>query len=265
VARRSHIDFIMITNDISTPTARAPHPVRPHAEPTVVEQDLTQAMSGRALFGLLLAVVAGALGAAVVVPTYLPDLTHSLLGPEPKAYWYLSRSSAVVSYVLLWASMIFGLLITTRTARAWPGGPAAFDLHQHTSLLALALALFHALILLGDRYIGYTLGTIAVPFAGVDYKPLEVGLGQIGFYAMAVIGLSFYAKNALTQRGWRLIHFLSFATFLLALAHGIQAGTDTASTGMTLLYWVSGASVLLLSVFRALLGATQSRNSATVS
>lgn len=244
----------MITGNISSPPAA--HTTAP-AAPITVEEDLTHAMSGRALFGLLLAVVAGAVGATVVIPTLLPDLTQSLLGPEPKAYWYLSRSSAVVSYMLLWASMIFGLLITTRTARMWPGGPVAFDLHQHTSLLALALALFHALILLGDKYIGYTLSTIAVPFAGVDYKPLDVGLGQVGFYAMALVGLSFYAKNALTQRGWRLIHFLSFSTFLLVLAHGIQAGTDSGTTFMTLLYWVSGGSVLLLSVFRAVLGATK--------
>jgi len=217
--------------------------------------DFTDAMSGQALLTMLLAVTGGAVGATLVVPALLPDLTRSLLGSEPKAYWYLSRSSAIVSYVLSWASMIFGLLITTRTARLWPGGPAAFDLHQHTSLLAVAFALFHALILLGDEYIGYTLRTIAVPFAGVDYKPLDVGLGQIGFYVMAVVGLSFYAKNTLTQRGWRLVHFLSFAAFVLVLAHGIRSGADSSSGGMTLLYWISGGSVLLLSVFRATLAA----------
>ena len=246
----------MITDNISTPPAPATR-TSSLVTPITVEEDLTHAMSGKALFGLLLSVVAGTVGATIVIPALLPDLTQSLLGPEPKAYWYLSRSSAVISYVLLWASMIFGLLITTRTARMWPGGPVAFDLHQHTSLLALALALFHALILLGDSYIGYTLRTIAVPFAGVGYKPLDVGLGQVGFYAMALVGLSFYAKNTLTQRGWRLIHFLSFSTFLLVLAHGIQAGTDSGTTFMTLLYWVSGGSVLLLSVFRAVLGATK--------
>jgi len=217
--------------------------------------DFTDAMSGQALLTMLLAVTGGAVGATLVVPALLPDLTRSLLGSEPKAYWYLSRSSAIVSYVLSWASMIFGLLITTRTARLWPGGPAAFDLHQHASLLAVAFALFHALILLGDEYIGYTLRTIAVPFAGVDYKPLDVGLGQIGFYVMAVVGLSFYAKNTLTQRGWRLVHFLSFAAFVLVLAHGIRSGADSSSGGMTLLYWISGGSVLLLSVFRATLAA----------
>ncbi|MCX6016910.1 MAG: ferric reductase-like transmembrane domain-containing protein [Chloroflexi bacterium] len=226
------------------------------------DSDLTQAMSGRTLFGILSAVVIGALGAAVLVPAALPDLTQSLLGSEPKAYWYLSRSSAIVSYVLLWISMIFGLMITTRTAHAWPGGPATLDLHQQTSLMALALALFHGLILLVDSYIGYNLRTIAVPFASVDYKPFEVGLGQIGFYVMALVGLSFYVKKTITQRGWRLIHFLSFAMFVLALVHGLQAGTDSSGTFMSLLYWVSGSSVLLMTVFRILLKVTGRRQTA---
>jgi predicted ferric reductase len=219
--------------------------------PSAIE-DLQPAMSGGALFGLMLAVVAGALGGAVVMPALLPELTHSLLGAAPKAYWYLSRSSALVSFVLLWASMIFGLLMTSKLSRAWPGGPTAFDLHQHTSLLALALALFHALILMGDAYIAYTPQIIFTPFASVDYKPTEVAYGQIALYALAVVGLSFYVKGVLTQRGWRLIHFLSFALFALSLLHGLQSGSDTKSEVITLMYWISGSSVLLLTLYRVM-------------
>ncbi|MFN8423771.1 MAG: hypothetical protein U0470_10465 [Anaerolineae bacterium] len=79
-------------------------------------------------------------------------------------------------------------------ARLWPGGPTAFDLHQHVSLLSLAFAVFHALILLGDRYIDYTLATVLVPFASRDYRPIGVGLGQLAFYPLAVVGLSFYVR-----------------------------------------------------------------------
>jgi predicted ferric reductase len=102
--------------------------------------------------GLLLAALVGALGAVLLLPAWLPGLSQSLLGAEPKAYWYLARASAGVAFGLLWLSMVFGLLITNRMARLWPGGPAAFDLHQHASLLGLAFGLFHALILLGDGY-----------------------------------------------------------------------------------------------------------------
>ena len=37
-------------------------------------------------------------------------------GVEPKAYWYLSRSSAIVAYILLWISMVLGLAITNKLA-----------------------------------------------------------------------------------------------------------------------------------------------------
>jgi predicted ferric reductase len=214
--------------------------------------DLPPAMAPQALLTLLLGAVAGALVAVVVLPVWLPVLSGSLLGPEPKAYWYLARISGLVSYTLLWLSMVFGLLMTGKLARAWPGGPAAFDLHQHTSLLGLALVLFHALILLGDRYIQATLVQVLVPFAYTGFAPLWVGLGQLAFYGLALVGLSFYVKDRLGRRAWRLVHFLSFAVFGLALAHGIASGTDGEAALTRALYWASGGSILFLTVYRAL-------------
>jgi hypothetical protein len=63
---------------------------------------------------------------------------------------------------------VLGLSITNRLARLWPGGPAAADLHEHASLLGLAFGLLHALVLLGDAYIGYTLPQLLIPFASVS-------------------------------------------------------------------------------------------------
>ena len=202
---------------------------------------------------MLLAVAFGAFAAAIVLPTWLPGLSQSLLGGEPKAYWYLSRASALIAYVLLWLSMATGLLITNKLARLWPGGLTAFDLHQFTSLLGLAFALFHALILMGDKYINYSLAQVLVPFNSTGYKPVWVGLGQIGFYLLAIVGLSFYVRKRLGHRSWRIIHYLSFLTFTLALLHGILAGTDTELAGVRIFYWATGASLLFLFVYRALM------------
>lgn len=198
----------------------------------------------------LLAVVVGAFAAVAVVPTWLPGLTESLLGVSPKAYWYLSRSSAFVAYILLWFSMSLGVLITNRLARMWPGGPVAFDLHQHTSLLGLAFALFHALILMGDKYIHYSLYQVMVPFASENYRPLWVALGQIGFYLLAIVGLSFYVRRWMGQKAWRLVHFLSFAVFVLALVHSIWSGTDTSTTWVRNAYWATGGLLMFFTVYR---------------
>jgi predicted ferric reductase len=213
---------------------------------------LPPAMPLPALLSLLLAVALGAFAAAIVLPNWLPGLSQSLLGGEPKAYWYLSRASALVAYALLWMSMTLGLVITNKLARLWPGGPVAFDLHQFASLLALAFALFHALILMGDKYIDYTLAQVLIPFNSSGYKPVWVGLGQLGFYLLALVGLSFYVRKRLGNRAWRTLHYLSFLTFALALLHGIFTGTDSGILALRVFYWVTGGALLFLLVYRIL-------------
>src|SRR5512143_1360775 len=110
--------------------------------------------------GVLPATAVGVLLAVLAVPVVAPALVGSLLGSSPKAYWYLSRGSAFVALGLLWISMLLGLMITDRMAKSWPGAPAAFAIHEYVSLLGLAFAGFHALILLGDHYIKYPLAQI---------------------------------------------------------------------------------------------------------
>ncbi len=210
------------------------------------------AVSFSSLLAMLMGCIIGVAMAVFIVPMWLPDLSSSILSAQPKVYWYLSRSSAIVSYVLLWLSMVFGLLITSKLSRLWLGGPATFDLHQHSSLLGLTFALFHALILMGDSYIQATLGQILMPFGYAGYEPLWVGLGQLALYGLALVGLSFYIKKYIGRRMWRLIHFLSFAVFMLALAHSIWSGTDTSAGLVRAMYWGSGGSVLFLTIFRVL-------------
>jgi predicted ferric reductase len=218
-------------------------------------EDRPDAVDRRALALFLLTTLAGALLALVVLPLWLPGLSGSLVGPVPKGFWYLSRASAWVAYVLLWASMMLGLGLTNRLARLWPGAPTAFELHQHVSLLALAATVFHALVLLGDRYVGYTLGALLLPLASQGYRPFGVGLGQVGFYLLAVVTLSFYVRRLLGRRGWRILHYASFAVFLLALAHGLASGTDSATWWARSLYWAGGTSVLFLTLYRVLVRA----------
>lgn len=242
------------TSTESTSTAPQPAPPqRRRSEPMEEFDEMLPAVAWQSVALMLLAVIIGAFAAVVVLPAWLPGLSSSLLGPNPKAYWYLSRASGFVAYGLLWLSMIFGLLITNKLARVWPGGPTALDLHQHTSLLGLGFGLFHALILLGDHYIGYTLVQVLVPFAASSYKPLAVGVGQLAFYLMALVSVSFYVRRHIGRTAWRMLHMCSFGLFVLALLHGIASGTDSSTWWAQVLSWGSGGSVLFLTIYRVLL------------
>lgn len=208
-------------------------------------------MAAHTLALLAGAVAVGAGFGLAVLPAVVPALGRSLSGPEPTAPWYLARSSGFVAFVLLWASMLAGLGISTRLSRAWPGARAAFDLHQHFALAGLGFALFHALVLLGDRYVGFRWFDLLLPFASRS-APAWTGLGQLALYAGVVVAVSFHLKRDLGQSAWRAIHFASFAVFVLALAHGLGAGSDSDVAWVRLLYVVAAASVLFLTLVRAL-------------
>lgn len=198
----------------------------------------------------LIAISMGALAGLVVAPIWSPTLTATLLGPSPKAYWYLSRASAFVALGLLWLSMVLGLLITDKISKAWPGAQAAFAIHEYVSLLGLAFVAFHALILLGDKYIGYQLAQVLIPFASEHYRPVWVGLGQVGLYVWAIVAATFYVRKGIGQSVWKVIHYASFFTFVVAVIHGLASGTDTSSPWAQGTYWALGTSVLFLTVYR---------------
>ena len=194
----------------------------------------------------LFATVIGLLVAVLLLPIFLPNMAFSLSGDSPKAYWYLSRATAFVSLTLLWLSMALGLGITNKMARLWPGMPATFAIHEYVSLLGLAFAMFHALVILGDQYINFTLLQLLVPFSTVDYRPFWVGVGQVGFYVWVIVAVSFYVRPVIGQKFWRFLHYASFGMYLMGILHGIFSGTDTSLAWAQNYYWVSAGSLIFL-------------------
>lgn len=186
-------------------------------------------------------------------------LTISGAQVDPKSAWYLSRVLGIAAYDIIWLSMVMGLLITSKTSRLWPGGPAAVDVHKFTSLLGVGLAAAHGVVLLGDHYINYSVAELAIPFASSEYRPFWTGLGQLCFYLAAVVVLSFYVRQRVGPRVWRMLHYLSFVIYCLGLIHGVMAGTDATNAVVTGLYFGTGSSILFLTLYRVLVLATGPR------
>jgi len=207
-------------------------------------------LDSQSLVTFLFAITAGVLAALILLPAWMPNLAGSLFGDSPKAYWYLSRSTAFIAMALLWMSMALGMLITNKMSRLWPGAPTAFAIHEYTSLLGLGFATFHVLILLGDHYANYSLAQLLIPFAAGSYRPLWVGLGQLGFYVWMLVAFSFYVRQRIGQKTWRLIHFASFFMYMVALFHGLSSGTDSTALWAQWFYWLSGGSLLFLLMYR---------------
>jgi predicted ferric reductase len=213
-------------------------------EPVVTLDTVLMLLAGTAL---------GAAVAAVALPNLLPDLAGSLLGDQPKAFWYLSRSSGIVAYLLLWLSAVLGITMTNHLARLWPGGPAAANIHQFVSLLALVLITFHVVILLGDRYVNYRVDELLIPFTATEDAPFWVGLGQVALYLALPVTFSFYVRQMIGIHVWRLIHYASFGILVLVIAHGLGAGTDAQAVPLLTMYLVTGSVIVFLTTHRILI------------
>jgi len=198
------------------------------------------------------AIVAAALIILPLLPGFIANLVYSFRsfgGKAPKIYWYLSRASGFVSFTILWISMALGLGITNKMARLWPGAPSAFAVHQYTSMLGLAFAGYHGLVLIGDHFVDFSLPRLLTPFS-IEYETVWVGLGQVSFYVWLLVVLSFYVRQKIGQKTWRVIHYANFGIYIMGFLHGIRSGTDSESSWVVGYFWVSGISLLMLLAYR---------------
>ncbi len=157
-------------------------------------------------------------------------LKQAELGQAP---WYLSRAAGLVSYGLLTASVVFGLILSTRFAKHRIPRPLAFEVHQFLAILSISFIAIHGGALLFDSFIGYSPVDILVPFSAGYMRP---GLGVIaGWVTIAVTG-SFWVRRRIGYAAWRRFHYLSFAAWGLGLVHGLNAGTDSGAMLVKLLY-----------------------------
>ncbi|MBN1264065.1 MAG: ferric reductase-like transmembrane domain-containing protein [Anaerolineales bacterium] len=191
----------------------------------------------------------GTTAAIFLLPVWIPGLTASIL--DETVYWLLARVGGFISYGLLWLSVVFGLLLSSRTAQIWPGMRRANVFHQDISLLALIYIFSHALILMGDRYIGFSVFSLLIPF-GSPYKPVAVGLGQAGAWLTVLITLSHVLRKRIGTRIWRSIHYLTFPVYLLVLIHALLAGTDSQTPWALGIYISTAVITYTLTVYRVL-------------
>ncbi len=177
------------------------------------------------------------------------------LGSEMAArapgFWFVSRAAAIVAFLALWMSTAWGISISSKGIGGLISGPVAYTVHSITSWLALGFALVHALSLLGDQVVTFTLSALAVPFASA-YQPFLTGLGTVGLYLGVIATAAFYLKKQLGYKAWRTIHGLSYLMFAGILVHSALLGTDSSLGVMKAMYLVAGGSVLFLTLFRAL-------------
>jgi len=143
---------------------------------------------------------------------------------------------------------VSGLLLSARSNGGELPAPVAYGMHDYLTWLSLGFTGLHVFILLLDKYIPYTLGSVLIPLAS-PYEPLWVGAGQVGLYLSLIVTVSIHDKKR-AQRLWRALHYASFIAFLLITLHGLNSGSDSKLFVMQAVYGLSLAGVVGLTLYR---------------
>jgi methionine sulfoxide reductase heme-binding subunit len=179
------------------------------------------------------------------------DVAVAASGAGPQTVWYVIRAAGVIAYILLALTVVCGLLISNRILPAGRIRVDIFETHSFMALLVLAFGGFHALALLVDNYVGFSVQQILIPFTST-YRPTSVALGILGFYGSAVIYASFWARKLIGYQAWRYLHYGSFLAFVAVTFHGVLSGADAGRTWMVGIYAVCVGAVAMLTFMRLL-------------
>jgi sulfoxide reductase heme-binding subunit YedZ len=167
-------------------------------------------------------------------------MTSALGSIGPSVYWYVTRSTGVVSLLLLTATMVLGVIDVTRWST--PGWPRFVldSLHRSVSLLVIVFLGAHILTAVLDSFAPISLLDALLPFLG-SYRPLWLGLGTVAFDLLIAVAVTSLMRQRLGHRAWRITHWLAYACWPIALLHGLGTGSDVKSAWSLVL---TGACVL---------------------
>jgi predicted ferric reductase len=147
--------------------------------------------------------------------------------------WYIARSSGIVGWLLLAASVVWGLALSTRVLAERVRANWLLDLHRFVGGVAVVFTAIHVGAVVADSYVDFSLVNVLVPFTG-KWHPLAMAWGVVGFYLLAAVEITSLLRRRLSKRVWRATHYLSFPLYLVATVHLLTAGTDATNPA---LFW----------------------------
>ena len=163
---------------------------------------------------------------------------------SPHLFWLTSRAAGIAALVLSSLSVCAGLLMGGRLMRA--RGPDLRATHEALSLGTIAALLIHGLALIGDSYLHPTLADVALPFVS-GYKTFWTSIGIVAFWAIAILGISYYARAKIGVQRWRRLHRFTALAWVLGVVHSLGEGTDAGQSwflAMTAMVVVPALSLL---------------------
>jgi sulfoxide reductase heme-binding subunit YedZ len=173
-------------------------------------------------------------------------IPHTL---STQGWWIVSRSSAIVAFVLVTASVFLGLTMASKPVREPGFAKTMRSLHEQTALAALVAIGIHVVAVFADPWLKPGVAGVAIPFV-LSLNRFWNGIGVIAAYLAFLLGLSFYLRKQIGARLWRQAHRATIVVYVLGLFHALGAGSDTGSLLFLGFAAVTAVPIAILFVYR---------------
>lgn len=167
-------------------------------------------------------------------------VSFSLQGP---GLWYATRATGLVAFLLLTFCAVLGVITAVRYSSSRLPRFVTVGLHRNASLLAVVFLALHVLTTVVDTYTAIPLRAAFIPFSA-DYRTFWLGLGAVASDLTIALILTSLVRLRLGYRSWRVIHWLAYACWPIALVHALGTGTDAATPWMSLITVLCVTSVV---------------------
>jgi methionine sulfoxide reductase heme-binding subunit len=151
--------------------------------------------------------------------------------------WDVTRASAMVAFGCYTLVVTWGILLAGRGFR--PAAPQ-MAFHRFLSSLGLAALATHVGSLMLDRYAKVYPHTLLGMGAT---NSVRAGVAALWLSLALPFSMRLKKAGVLPARAWRALHYFGYATWGLALAHGITTGSDSGSQWAVGLYGAAAAVV----------------------
>lgn len=141
-----------------------------------------------------------------------------------QVWWYATRAAGMMTWTTATASVVFGLLLSTKKIRARTG-PWFLDLHRFLGGVSVVFLIAHILTLWADGYVDFGPRELFVPGAS-EWKPEAIAWGIIAAYLIIAVEVTSLLRARVNTTVWRVIHFSSFAAMIGGSYHAFLAGSD---------------------------------------
>jgi sulfoxide reductase heme-binding subunit YedZ len=173
-------------------------------------------------------------------------IPHTL---STQGWWIVSRSSAIVAFVLVTASVFLGLTMASKPVRKPGFAKSMRAVHEQTALAALVAIGIHVLAVFADPWLKPGVAGVAIPFV-LSLNRFWNGIGVIAAYLAFLLGLSFYLRRQIGAKLWRQAHRATIVVYVLGLFHALGAGSDTGSMLFLGFAAVTAVPIAVLFVYR---------------